>query len=208
MRLVVAITGASGAIYGIRILQMLSALGVETHLITSKHALLTLTTETDWTPDALRSLATHVHPVGDVGSAIASGSFQHDGMIIAPCSVKTLSGVANCYADNLVTRAADVTLKERRRLVLVFRETPLHVGHLRLLTQAAEMGATVFPPVPAFYHEPKIIDDLIDQTAGRVLDQFGLDAAVARWEGMRPLKQVVDEQGATEQILTDDPANG
>ena len=188
MRLVVAITGASGAIYGIRILQMLSALGVERHLVASKHALLTLKAETDWTPDQVRALATEVHPAGDIGATIASGSFRHDGMIIAPCSVKTLSGVANCYADNLVTRAADVTLKERRRLVLVFRETPLHLGHLRLLTQAAEMGATVFPPVPAFYHQPKIIDDIVDQTAGRVLDQFGLDAAVARWEGIGPAR--------------------
>lgn len=186
MRLVVAMTGASGAIYGVRILQMLQALEVESHLVVSKHALLTLTTETSWTPEELRKLATHVHPATDVGATLASGSFRHDGMVIAPCSVKTLSGVANCYADNLVTRAADVTLKEGRKLVLLFRETPLHVGHLRLLTQAAEMGATVFPPVPAFYHEPKILDDIIDQTAGRVLDQFGLDAAVARWEGLRP----------------------
>jgi flavin prenyltransferase len=189
MRLVVGMTGASGAIYGIRILQMLSALEVETHLVVSKHALLTLTTETDWSPEALRRLATHVHPAGDVGASIASGSFRHDGMVIAPCSVKTLSGVVNCYADNLVTRAADVTLKEGRKLVLMFRETPLHLGHLRLLTSAAEMGATVFPPVPAFYHEPRLIDDLVDHTVGRVLDQFGLDAAVARWSGMRSAQQ-------------------
>jgi 4-hydroxy-3-polyprenylbenzoate decarboxylase len=130
-----------------------------------------------------------VHPAGDVGASIASGSFQHDGMVIAPCSVKTLSAVVNCYADNLVSRAADVTLKEGRKLVLMFRETPLHLGHLRLLTSAAEMGATVFPPVPAFYHEPRVIDDLVDQTVGRVLDQFGLDAAVARWNGMRSSRQ-------------------
>ncbi|MEV7009327.1 UbiX family flavin prenyltransferase [Streptosporangium sp. NPDC051022] len=185
-RIVVAITGATGVVYGVRTLQTLAALGAETHLVVSRHGALTLRAETDYTLDDLRSLATHVHPAGDVGASIASGSHRFDGMIIAPCTVKTLSGLVNGYADNLVTRAADVTLKEGRKLVIVFRETPLHLGHLRLLTAAAEMGATVFPPMPAFYHRPDSIDEIIYHTVGRVLDQFGFEIPMDRWTGLRP----------------------
>jgi len=184
MRIVVGISGASGAIYGVRILEVLRQLGVETHLVLSETAGGTIEFETGRPVDDVLALATRVYPVDDVAAAISSGSFRTDGMVIAPCSIKTLSGVANSYNDNLLTRAADVTLKERRRLVLVVRETPLHLGHLRLMTAVTEMGAVLLPPMPAFYHKPQTIDDIVNQTVGKVLDQFQLDASLfKRWTG-------------------------
>jgi len=186
MKLVVGISGASGAIYGLRILQVLKQVGVETHLVMTDSAKRTITYETDCMIDAVKDLASQVHDVNDVGACIASGSFRHDGMVIAPCSIKTLSAVANSYATNLMIRAADVTLKERRRLVLMIRETPLHLGHLRLMTQAAEIGAVLVPPLPAFYHQPKTIDDIINQSVSRALDQFDLGVELdlyKRWTG-------------------------
>lgn len=185
MRIVVGISGASGAIYGVRTLEVLRRIGVETHLVLSETAGQTIEYETDYSLDQVLAMATQVYPVHDVAASISSGSFKTDGMIVAPCSIKTLSGLANSYNDNLLTRAADVTLKERRKLVLVVRETPLHLGHLRLMTGATEMGAVILPPMPAFYHRPQSVDDIIDQTIGKVLDQFGLDAALfSRWSGL------------------------
>jgi 4-hydroxy-3-polyprenylbenzoate decarboxylase len=186
MKLVVGISGASGAIYGLRILHVLKQVGVETHLVMSDSAKRTIAYETDYTIDAVKSLATHVHDINDIGASIASGSFRHNGMVIAPCSIKTLSAVANCFATNLLIRAADVTLKERRRLVLMVRETPLHLGHLRLMTQVVEAGAVLVPPMPAFYHQPKTLDDIIDQSVSKVLDMFDLDVELdlfKRWTG-------------------------
>lgn len=185
MRIVVGISGASGAIYGVRTLEVLHRLGVETHLVLSDTAGKTIEFETSRRLDDVVSLATRVYPVHDVGAAVSSGSFKTDGMVVAPCSIKTLSGIANSYNDNLLTRAADVSLKERRKLVLVVRETPLHLGHLRLMTAVTEMGAVLLPPVPSFYHLPTTIDDIVNQTVGKVLDQFGLDASLfKRWTGM------------------------
>lgn len=184
MRIVVGISGASGAIYGVRILQALNRLGVESHLVLSGTAGQTIEYETPHSLPEVLAMATRVYPVQDVAAAISSGSFRTDGMVIAPCSIKTLSGIANSYNENLLTRAADVTLKERRKLVLVVRETPLHLGHLRLMTNVTEMGAVVLPPMPAFYHRPQTIDDIIGQTVGKVLDQFGLEANLfRRWTG-------------------------
>jgi len=184
-RLVVAITGASGAIYGVRTLQLLASLpDIETHLILSSGARATLGLETDLTVADVTALADVVHHETNLSASISSGSFRTRGMIVAPCSVKTLSSVAHCYTDNLVARAADVMLKERRPLVLLFRETPLHVGQIRLMLQAAEAGAIVMPPVPAFYHRPTSIDDIVDQTVGRALDQLGMESGlVKRWNG-------------------------
>jgi 4-hydroxy-3-polyprenylbenzoate decarboxylase len=183
MRITVGISGASGAVYGVRVLQALAALEVETELVVSNAAAQTLRHELDLSVGDVTKLATRSYPIRDIGAAISSGSYRTDGMIVAPCSVKTLSAIVNSYDDNLLVRAADVTLKERRLLVLLFRETPLHLGHLRLLTSAAELGAQVFPPVPSFYHRPSSLDDVIDQTVSRVLDQFGLDTGFARWRG-------------------------
>lgn len=182
-RIVVAITGATGVIYGVRSLQLLADAGVETHLVLSRSGALTLGLEGSTTVDEVRNLASVVHSSGDIGATIASGSFRHDGMLVAPCSMKTLSGIVNSYADNLIIRAADVTLKERRPLVLVVRETPLHLGHLRLMAQAAEIGASIYPPVPAFYADPTDIDDLVDGTVVRMLDQFGFEFGMQRWAG-------------------------
>lgn len=182
--IVVGITGGSGAIYAVRLLEHLRKLDVPRHLVVTGPGLLAVRQETDWTADELRALATHVHPVRNISASIASGSFPTAGMIVAPCSIKTLSGIAHSYSDNLLQRAADVTLKERRRLVLMVRETPLHVGHLRLLTTVAEIGAVVFPPVPAMYARPESIDDMVEHTVGRVLDQFGLDTGISRWPGI------------------------
>ncbi len=184
-RLVVAITGASGAIYGVRTLEALRAIGdVEIHLIVSPSAARTLLAETDSTLEELRSLAHCVHSHKDIGASIASGSFRTNGMMVVPCSVKTLSGIANCYAEDLVNRAADVCLKERRRLVLLFRETPLHIGHISLMDLATRMGAIVMPPIPSFYHRPQTIDDIVNQTIGRMLDLFDLgNDLVSRWTG-------------------------
>lgn len=187
-RLVVGISGSTGAIYGIRLLQVLSGRPeIETHLVLTNPAKRTILHETEFTIPEVEALATYAYDIRDIGAAIASGSFKTAGMIVAPCSVKTLSAIANCYADNLLTRAADVTLKEGRRLVVVFRETPLHVGHLRLMLSLAEAGGVILPPMPAFYHHPKGIEDLVDHTIGRVLDRFGIEHALSReWRGTLP----------------------
>lgn len=185
MRLIVAISGASGVIYGIRLLELLKDIAeVETHLVMSNGGKLNISLETDWDAKAVEALADVVHSDQNLAASIASGSFRTDGMVIAPCSMKTLSGVVNSHADNLVVRAADVVLKEQRRLVIVPRETPLHLGHLRLMTHAAEMGALLVPPMPAFYNDPKSVDDIINHTVGRVMDLFGMDSGVVkRWRG-------------------------
>ena len=185
MRLIVAITGSSGAIYGIRLLEALRAAPkVEVHLVMSKTGRLTVALETGRKVRDVEKLAQHVHRDEDLAASISSGSFKTAGMIVAPCSMKTLSGIVHSYADNLVVRAADVVLKERRKLVLMPRETPLHVGHCRLLLQAAEMGAIIAPPMPAFYNAPKTLDDAIGHSVGRVLDLFDIDSAlVRRWKG-------------------------
>lgn len=184
-RIIVAITGASGAIYGIRTLQVLQEMpDVETHLVITAGARATIGYETEYSLEDVRSLADVVHGDQNLGSTIASGSFLTAGMVVAPCSIKTLSGIANSYNENLVVRAADVVLKERRPLVLLVRETPLHIGHLRLMTRAAEMGAVLLPPVPSFYHLPTSIEDIVDHTVGKTLDQFGMDAELfPRWSG-------------------------
>ncbi|KZR33554.1 MULTISPECIES: UbiX family flavin prenyltransferase [Enterobacter] len=186
-RLIVGISGASGAIYGVRLLQVLrDVAGVETHLVMSQAARQTLSLETDLSLRDVQALADVVHDARDIAASISSGSFKTAGMVILPCSIKTLSGIVNSYTDTLVTRAADVVLKERRPLVLCVRETPLHLGHLRLMTQAAELGAVIMPPVPAFYHRPQTLDDVINQTVNRVLDQFDIDLPedlFVRWQG-------------------------
>jgi len=183
---VLGITGASGAIYGVRSLHALHDLGVETHLIVTPAGALTMRHELNLTPEALAPLAAHVYDIGEIDACIASGSFPTQGMLIAPCSIRTLSAVAHSYADNLLTRAADVTLKEGRPLVLAVRETPLHLGHLRLMVQAAEIGAVIFPPVPAFYAHPHTIEELVDETVGRMLARLGLcDASYTVWQGPR-----------------------
>jgi len=186
-RLIVGISGASGAIYGVRLLQVLRDVAeVETHLVMSQAARQTLSLETDYSLRDVQALADVVHDARDIAASISSGSFKTAGMVILPCSIKTLSGIVNSYTDTLVTRAADVILKERRPLVLCVRETPLHLGHLRLMTQAAELGAVIMPPVPAFYHRPQSLDDVINQTVNRVLDQFDIDLPdelFTRWQG-------------------------
>ncbi|HAD41137.1 MAG: UbiX family flavin prenyltransferase [Plesiomonas shigelloides] len=175
-RLIVGISGASGAQYGIRLLQVLQSLAqIETHLIISQAARRTIALETDFSLREVTALADVYHDVRDIAASVSSGSFRTAGMVILPCSVKTLSGIVHSYADDLLVRAADVVLKERRTLVLGVRETPLHLGHLRLMTQAAELGAVIMPPVPAFYHRPQTLDDIIDQTVNRVLDQFAIE---------------------------------
>ena len=179
-RLIVGISGASGVIYGIRLLEILRGLPVETHLVMSKAAEMTIAYETDRKPAEIRRLATVAHPVGDVGASISSGSFRTLGMIVAPCSVRTMSEIATGVTSNLLTRAADVALKERRRLVLLLRETPLHVGHLRTMLALSEAGGIVMPPVPAFYADLRSVDEMIDQTLGRALDLFGIDAGITR----------------------------
>ena len=186
-RLIVGLSGASGAIYGVRLLQVLrNVADVETHLVMSQAARQTLSLETDLSLRDVQALADVVHDARDIAASISSGSFKTAGMVILPCSIKTLSGIVNSYTDTLVTRAADVVLKERRPLVLCVRETPLHLGHLRLMTQAAELGAVIMPPVPAFYHRPQSLDDVINQTVNRVLDQFDIDLPedlFTRWQG-------------------------
>jgi len=196
-RLIVAITGASGAVYGVRILEQLRASGVcETHLVMSASGALTATQELLLKRADIEALADVVHNVKDIGATIASGSFTCTGMVIAPCSMKTLAGIAHGFADNLVSRAADVILKERRKLVLLARETPLNLAHLRNMTAVTEMGAIVFPPVPAFYTQPQTLDDIVNHTVGRVLDLFSIPHAslVKRWEGINKLMQT--DQGS------------
>lgn len=186
-RLVVAITGATGAVYGVRLLQQLAATpGVETHLVVTDAAALTLHQETGMQRRDVEALAHVVHKNRDIGASIASGSFQSDGMIVAPCSMKTLAAVAHGLSDNLVARAADVVFKERRRLVLMVRETPFNLAHLRNMTAVTEMGGIIFPPLPSFYHKPASIDEMVDHTVGRVIDLFGLEHGLApRWGGMK-----------------------
>ena len=185
-RLIIGMTGSTGAIFGVRMLEALKGSEVETHLIISKWAQRTLEHETRYTVEQVRSLASVVHSQGDMGAAISSGSFKTDGMAVMPCSVHTLAGIANGYGEHLVHRAADVVLKERRRLVLLVREAPLHGGHLKTMLAATEMGAIILPPVPAFYFRPKSLAEVIDQTVGRSLDLFGLEIqGVRRWEGSR-----------------------
>jgi 4-hydroxy-3-polyprenylbenzoate decarboxylase len=183
-RLVVGMSGASGAIYGIRILQLLRDTPVQTHLVVSKAARLTLAQETDLTLADLEGLADVVHPHQDIGATIASGSFRTMGMVIAPCSVKSMSEIASGMTSSLLARAADVVLKERRRLVLMVRETPLHRNHLRTMAELSELGAIIAPPVPAFYTNPSSVQDIVDHTVGRVLDLFDIEAGlVKRWGG-------------------------
>ena len=186
MKLIIGITGASGAIYGIRLLEVLSTIkDVETHLIISDVGEEIISHETDWSPERVKKLADVCYDADDIGARLASGSFRTDGMVIAPCSMKTLSAIANSYTDNLLTRAADTILKERKRLILLVRETPLHLGHLRNMVKVTEMGAVVFPPIPAFYHQPKTIQDLVDHTVGKVLDIFDIKHELyKRWDGL------------------------
>ncbi len=184
-RLVVGITGASGAVYGVRLLQRARALGLETHLVATPAGVLNVHHELGLDRAGLEALASHAHAHGDVGACIASGSFDTAAMVVAPCSMKTLASVAHGFGDNLLTRAAEVTLKERRRLVLMVRETPFNLAHLRNMTSATEMGAVVFPPLPAFYHRPTTIDELVDESVERVLRLAGVeDARPQAWQGL------------------------
>jgi flavin prenyltransferase len=186
-RLVIGISGASGAIYGVRMLELLKDSGIETHLVMSRSAEMTLTYEMDLKARDVKKLASVTHPIGDIGASISSGSFPTLGMVIAPCSIKTMSEIAAGVTSTLLSRAADVVLKERRRLVLAVRETPLHGGHLRTMTALFDMGAIIAPVVPAFYNKPKTIDDLVNHTVGRLLDLFGIDTGIVkRWEGGPP----------------------
>ncbi|MFW6097751.1 MAG: UbiX family flavin prenyltransferase [Chloroflexota bacterium] len=186
-RLIVGITGASGVIYGVRLLELLKDVAdVESHLVMSNAAAQTIGLETDYSAAQVEAMADVVYRFRDIAAAISSGSFQTEGMVVIPCSMKTLAGIAHSYSDNLLLRAADVTLKDRRKLVLVPRETPLHLGHLRAMVQVTEMGAIVAPPLPAFYHRPQTIDDIINQTVNRVLDLFAIeleDDLFQRWQG-------------------------
>jgi 4-hydroxy-3-polyprenylbenzoate decarboxylase len=186
-RLIIAITGATGAIYGVRLLQILRGMpGIETHLLLSEAGVLNLHQELDMNRREAEALADVAHNIRDIGASIASGSFQSEGMIIAPCSMKTLAAVAHGFSDNLITRAADVVLKERRRLLLMVRETPFNLAHLRNMTAVTEMGGIIFPPLPAFYQRPQSIAEMVDHTVGRVLDLYGIAHGLApRWAGMK-----------------------
>lgn len=187
MRLIIGITGASGVIYGIRLLEVLSKTeGVETHLIVSEAGEMNIEYETDWGVEDVKALANFCYDIRDLGASPSSGSFKRDGMIVAPCTVKTMSALANSYAENLLIRAGDVTLKERKKLVLLVRETPLHIGHIRNMERLTEMGAIIMPPVPAFYHRPKTIEDVIDHNIGKLLDIFGIEHNLfQRWAELR-----------------------
>lgn len=193
-RIIVGISGASGAVYGVRALELLAAAGVETHLVVTRSAHLTLSQELGMSPAALAEKASVVHNIQDIGATISSGSFRTLGMLIAPCSVRTMSEIATGVTSTLISRAADVVLKERRKLVLMVRETPLHLGHLRTMTSLAEMGAIIMPPVPAFYALPETIADMVDHSVGRALDLFGVDSgAVRRWAGMAAARKAASE---------------
>jgi flavin prenyltransferase len=200
-RLIVGVSGASGVIYGIRLLEVLRGVaGVETHLVLSPAARRTVALETDFSVEQVEALADRVYKPGDIAAAISSGSFRSAGMVVAPCSMKTASGIASSYSDNLLLRAADVMLKDRRRLVLLVRETPLHLGHLRTLVQLAEIGAVIMPPVPAFYHRPKSLGDVIDQTVNRALDLLDIELdhdLFPRWQG--PPQQPEGRSGGGEE---------
>jgi len=187
MRLIIGMSGSSGVIYGIRMLEVLKQQpDVETHLVMSAAARMNIPIETDFKPQDVDAMADVVHAVKDIAANISSGSFRTDGMIVAPCSMKTLSAIVNSYSDNLVARSADVVMKEGRRLVLMPRETPLHIGHTRLLYEAAQMGIVIAPPMPAFYNRPESLDDIINHSVGRVLDLFGVEPdIVKRWTGLK-----------------------
>lgn len=185
-RIIVGLSGSSGAVYGARLVEVLSQQpDVETHLIVTTGAKATISYETDYEPEDVADMADTVYEDSDMGAAIASGTFVTDGMIVAPCSIKTLSSIAHSFDANLITRAADVCLKERRKVVLVVRETPLHAGHLRLMSEATESGAVILPPVPGFYTRPASVEDIVDHTITKILDQFGVDAGlIDRWSGL------------------------
>lgn len=187
MVLIVGITGATGVIYGIRLLEVLASnKDIETHLVISEAGQLSIKHETDWKIEAVRALADYTYDVRNVGERLASGSFKRDGMIVAPCSVKTLSALANSYTENLLVRAGDVTLKERKRLVVLVRETPLHIGHIKNMERLSEIGAIIMPPVPAFYNRPQTVQDIIDHTIGKVLDIFDIEHDLfQRWPGLQ-----------------------
>jgi 4-hydroxy-3-polyprenylbenzoate decarboxylase len=183
-KLVVGISGATGSIYGIRLLEVCQLMEIETHLVISEGAARNIRIETDYEVNDVIKMASYIYDINNVGASIASGSFPVDGMAIVPCSIKSLSALANSFNDNLLIRAADVNLKEKRKVVVVARETPLHIGHLRLMSQVAEAGGIILPPMPAYYHNPKSINEIIDQTVGKILDQFGIDGRLfRRWEG-------------------------
>ncbi len=194
-RLIIGMSGASGQIYGIRLLEVLRAApDVETHLVLSQAARITIAQETDYDPHDVEALADVVYRPGDIGAAIASGSFETAGMIVAPCSIKSLSAIAHSFDDDLLTRAADVQLKEGRQVLLMVRETPLHLGHLELMAQAARIGCIIFPPVPAFYSQPKTLDDIVNGTVGRVLARMGVENELYyRWLGMREATKSSDK---------------
>ncbi len=195
MVLVIGITGATGVIYGIRLLQVLSVMdNIETHLIISEAGETTIKYETDFSIADVKKLANFNYDIKDVAARISSGSFRRDGMIIAPCTIKTMSALANSYNDNLIIRAGDVTLKERQKLVLVLRETPLHLGHLRSMERLSEIGGIIMPPVPAFYHKPKTVEDIVDHTVGKILDMFNIKHSLfQRWSGCSPSgEKIVD----------------
>lgn len=194
-RLIVGMSGATGAIYGIRLLEVLSRTDVETHLVISEAAQKTIHMETPWTVDQVVSLAHTVYDTRDVGANIASGSFLNMGMVVIPCAIKTLSGIAHSYNDNLLVRAADVTIKEKRKLVIVARETPFHKGHLKLMMEAADLGAVILPPVPAFYCLPQTIDDLINHLVGKVLDMFGIEHSLFHRWGSREIESAMATKG-------------
>lgn len=194
-KIIIGISGASGVIYGIRLLEMLRPISeVETHLIMSRYAKVNMEIETTHNVEYVEALADEVHNAGNQAASISSGSFKTDGMIVAPCSMKTLSGIVNSYNDSLMIRAADVVLKEHRRLVLMPREVPLHVGHCKLLYEAAQLGAIIAPPIPAFYNHPQTIDDIVNHSIGRILDMFNIDTGIVkRWEGKQPINNVMVE---------------
>ena len=194
-RLTVGISGATGAIYGIKLLEVLSKSDIETHLVITEAAEQTILMETSWKVEDVKSLAKVSYDIKDLGGGISSGSFLSEGMVIIPCSIKSLSGIANSFNENLLIRAADVTLKERRKLVLVVRETPLHLGHIELMLQASRMGAILLPPVPAFYFHPKTIDDLINHTIGKVLDLFNMNHHLFKRWGSPELKKNLRKKG-------------
>jgi len=193
--LVLAITGATGVIYGVEMLRVLRQLGQETHLILSESAGLNLAIETEYSVSEVKAMASVVYSNKDVGAAVASGSFRTRGMIVAPCTIKTLSAIANSFTYNLVVRAADVTLKERRPLVLLVRETPLHKGHLELMTRVADYGGIILPPMPAFYHQPRTVMDIVHQSLGKALDQLGIEHQLfRRWDGKQNARLHAREQ--------------
>lgn len=196
-RIVVGISGASGAVYGIRLLETLSKLNVETHLVITEAAQKTILLETDWKVEEVKSLAKAAYDIGDLGANIASGSFQSEGMVVVPCSIKSLSAIANSFSENLLVRAADVMIKERRKLVIAVRETPFHRGHLELLLKVSDLGATVFPLIPGFYFQPKSIDDLINHMVGKVLDLFQINHNLFKRWGSSDLKRALEKKGVS-----------